>query len=90
MELYMVEESLIRLIWAKTVRPIVGYDSNYHGLDYLGNLIRYKDYGNDSLFGWELDHILPKALGGQDVISNLRALHWKANASLGSHLAKIF
>jgi 5-methylcytosine-specific restriction endonuclease McrA len=86
-----ISDNIKRIIWNKSTRPIVGYDINYYGLDYLNNVIHFNDYDNrDSLYGWELDHILPKSLGGLDVISNLRALHWQSNASLGGHLGKIF
>jgi hypothetical protein len=40
------------------------------------------EYGNrSSNYGWEIDHITAKANGGLDNLSNLRALHWKNNAS---------
>jgi len=42
-------------------------------------------YGNrKSEYGWELDHIIPKALGGKTHIHNLRPLHWENKAAKGN------
>lgn len=48
--------------------------------DELGNLICYDDYGDrDSVFGWEVDHIIPIKDGGNNLRYNLRPLQWEAN-----------
>ncbi|ARQ57010.1 hypothetical protein Kim5_CH00903 [Rhizobium sp. Kim5] len=56
--------------------------------DAHGRLISFSHYGRrDSDYGWELDHYpLPKALGGTDDMSNIRALHWRGNAVHGGLL----
>ncbi|HEX4273315.1 MAG TPA: hypothetical protein VHZ32_18125 [Rhizomicrobium sp.] len=56
--------------------------------DAHGNVIRYSDYGDrNSKYGWEFDHYpLPASLGGNDDLSNLRPLHYAANASHGGIL----
>ncbi|MBX5239363.1 HNH endonuclease [Rhizobium sp. NLR22b] len=56
--------------------------------DAHGRLICFSDYGRrDSEYGWELDHFpIPKALGGSDDMSNIRALHWRGNAAHGGLL----
>ena len=75
-----------RVIWNKG-QVIPGYNSLVWRRDYMGNVIRYADYGNRlSVHGWEIDHITPVALGGSDDISNLRPLHWRANAQRGGLL----
>ncbi|MDE0646046.1 MAG: HNH endonuclease signature motif containing protein [Gammaproteobacteria bacterium] len=72
------DEKLLQ-IWNKG-SPISGYDSNVWRRDYLGNAMRFSDYGNtDSDYGWEVDHIKPVSEGGSDELHNLRPLQWKAN-----------
>ena len=65
---------------------VVGWPSDYR-MDAFGNVMRWGDYGDrSSAYGWEIDHIVPVALGGGDGPENLRALHWRNNASLGGIL----
>lgn len=53
--------------------------------DDCGAWIHRDAYGNrNSQYGWEIDHIKPKALGGSDHISNLRPLQWQNNAAKGA------
>ncbi|WP_156437674.1 MULTISPECIES: HNH endonuclease [unclassified Sphingomonas] len=57
-------------------------------VDDYGNLMRWDKYGDfNHTFGWEVDHIQPRALGGHDAAENLRALNCKANRSLGGILS---
>lgn len=73
--------------WSKAM-PLIGKDARLVRRDYFGLFIYWHEYGNrKSAFGWEIDHIRPVALGGPDVLDNLRALHWQNNASLGGNLA---
>ncbi|KAB2921718.1 MAG: HNH endonuclease [Bacteroidetes bacterium] len=41
------------------------------------------EFGQESQFGWEIDHIVPVSCGGTDEPSNLQALHWENNAAKG-------
>lgn len=61
--------------------------------DASGAIMRYSEYNNrDSLYGWEIDHIYPRALleaAGvpEDLIdnhANLRAMNWQNNVSKGN------
>jgi len=54
-----------------------------------GRVIHWSDYGRLTSHGWEIDHIVPVALGGSDDPSNLRARHWEGNRSSGGALARI-
>ncbi|MBI2103990.1 MAG: HNH endonuclease [Candidatus Omnitrophica bacterium] len=70
---------LEQLVWAKG-RLALGFDPNYVRMDAYGTLIERKQYGNrDSLYGWEIDHIVPQSLGGSDSLTNLRPLNWHNN-----------
>jgi hypothetical protein len=78
-------EDLKRAAWART-NPVSGHSAQLSSWEFrkdsLGNLVRYADFGNrHSPFGWELDYILSRALGGSTDPDNLQALHWKANAA---------
>ncbi len=75
-------EDLKRSAWSRT-NP-VGEHANAWEFrkDKLGNMVRYADYGNrKSPFGWELDQIVPKSVGGTSDADNLQALHWRATAA---------
>lgn len=75
------------LIWLRLkVHPL--RDPAVWRLDAHGNLIYFHHYGKrDSEYGWELDHWpTPKMFGGTDDPTNLRALHWRANATHGGLL----
>jgi hypothetical protein len=73
-------ELLRRLsVWIKAA-PITGLDSATWRQDAYGSIMLFDAYGDvNSAFGWEIDHITPKASGGGDDVNNLQALHWKNN-----------
>lgn len=65
--------------WQKA-RIVPGSDPRISRKDACGAWIRWGDYGNtESQWGWEVDHIYPRALGGTSNLSNLQALHWRNN-----------
>lgn len=71
----------------RNAHPQIGYDPVYVRKDDYGSWIEWVHYGNrQSAVGWEIDHRRPTALGGSNALSNLRALHWQHNASLGGML----
>ena len=77
-----------RVAWGNA-SPMIGRDPNVWRQDDYGSIIRWGDYGDrKSAYGWEIDHRVPTALGGTDASSNLRALHWQNNATLGGLLGK--
>lgn len=76
-------------IWARGI-PVDGYDPNIIRHDACGAWILRSSYNEEgSEYGWEVDHICPKALlskrGIEDALidneENLRPLHWKNNRS---------
>jgi hypothetical protein len=76
-------EDLKRAAWART-SPVSGGQLNSWEFrkDCCGNLVRFADFGNrHSPFGWELDYIVARAVGGSNDPENLQALHWKATAA---------
>ena len=80
-------EDLKRAAWSRT-NPVSGSSKAWEfRRDSLGNLVRYADFGNrHSPFGWELDYILSRSLGGSNDPENLQALHWKATAARSDSL----
>src|ERR1700755_357150 len=83
-------EDLKRAAWART-SPVSGQQLNSWEFrkDCLGNLVRFADYGNrHSPFGWELDYIIPHALGGTNDTENLQALHWRTSAARSEHVPR--
>ena len=83
---FHLQESRKRAVWSKG-HKVLGFDPSIVRQDDKGYRIYYAEYGNRlSEYGWEIDHITPVALGGPDDISNLRPLHWRANARLGGLL----
>jgi len=75
-------EDLKRAAWGRT-SPVSRQGNAWEfRKDCLGNLVRYADFGNrHSPFGWELDFIVPRTLGGSSSPENLQVLHWKAGAA---------
>lgn len=68
-------EDDINKIW-QTARKVEGMDAQTVRKDPCGAWIVRDKYGMpDNEYGWEIDHIYPKALGGDDNFVNLRAMH---------------
>ncbi|MBP3838261.1 MAG: HNH endonuclease [Prevotella sp.] len=80
----MIAEDIIDLVWDKASK-VEGYDPTSIRKDACGAWILRNQYGNrGSIYGWEVDHVYPQALGGGDDIDNLRAMQWENNESKGS------
>jgi hypothetical protein len=74
------DQATIDAVWDKAKN-----DPDYPSFkaDACGASIQKTNYGNPSIFGWEIDHIKPVSNGGTDDLSNLQALHWENNRHKG-------
>jgi len=78
---WSIEEKLV--VWDRG-EQVSDRDPNVWRKDECGAWIKHSDYGNqDSMYGWQIDHITSQDHGGSDAPSNLRPLHWRNNLSKG-------
>ena len=74
-------DDLITTIWEKGLE-VEGIDGNFFRQDACGAWIARTKYGDTTNpFGWEIDHVYPVQLGGQDDEINLRPMNWQNNHS---------
>lgn len=71
-------EDKIDLVWEKA-KIIDGHDATKYRQDAAGAWIQRDEYGTEGNFGWEIDHIFPEALGGNENLANLQPLQWENN-----------
>ena len=65
-------DELREAVWQKA-RPMIGWSPDEWRTDHLGNPICRSHYADSSsAFGWEIGHIVDRANGGSEEISNLR------------------
>ena len=66
-------------VWSKALE-VPGVDPAVMRKDRHGYLMRYSDYGDrSSAFGWEIDPLIPVALGGPEDEWNLEPLNSMMN-----------
>lgn len=71
-------------VWNRAT-AVEGFDPAIFRKDACGAWIIFNKYGlRDNPYGWEIDHVYPQSLGGDDNIRNLRAMHWRNNESKGN------
>lgn len=76
-------DDIIEKVW-QTARAVDGIDARMVRKDPCGAWIVRDKYGMaDNEYGWEIDHIYPLALGGDDNPQNLRAMNCANNRSKG-------
>ena len=72
-------EELKRKVFEKG-EPIPEYDASIWRRDSCGHAIKYSKFGNaNSIFGWEIDHIVPLVHDGTSDLENLQPLYWRNN-----------
>ncbi len=84
---------IIQSVWDKA-NSVEGFDPAVFRKDPCGAWIIRNKYGlTDNPYGWQIDHVYPKSLGGDDNPRNLRAMHWRNNESKAddypSYIARI-
>ena len=60
-------------MWSKGI-IVKGYDEALFRKDCCGAWIVKNEYGKQSPFGWEIDHVYPQVKGGDSNIYNLRTV----------------
>ncbi len=83
-----ITEELKQKVW-KQGREADGYDSEKVRMDACDAFMIYDDYGKQSIYGWQIDHVCPKSLlenlgYSEDIIDNiknLRPMQWQNNLS---------
>lgn len=74
-------EEAIDAIWQKGI-IVDGYDPEKYRQDAAGAWMMKNKYGDrTSMYGWEIDHVFPSSLGGENHFANLRPLNWRNNES---------
>lgn len=72
----------IDLVWKKAF-PQESNNPDVFRKDYAGAWIKKSEYGMDSDYGWEIDHLRPLSKDGDYSIENLYPLHYKNNQKKG-------
>jgi len=67
-------------------KKVKGLDPEEWRKDVFGNLIKYDEHGKTTEYGWDIDHIVPKAKGGADDIYNLQPVQFSKNRSMGEKM----
>ena len=81
-------DELLEKVWDKTEK-VDDRNPEIWRKDFAGACIRRDQYGVCSKYGWVVDHIKPKSLGGDDTLDNLQALHWRNNVSKSNNYPEL-
>ena len=79
-------ESKIQAVWEKAT-PVQNNNPDVWRKDVCGAWINRPKYGEETTYGWEIDHVNPTSNGGSDQVSNLQPLQWRNNRNKGESLS---
>lgn len=71
---------LIQKVWEKGI-PVENYNPEKFRIDSAGAWIVRDQYGQETDYGWTIDHIFPECKGGSNDLLNLRPMQWENNNS---------
>lgn len=77
---FRFSEAIKLAVW-QAAKAAPNQNPAYTRQDACGALIDWDKYGITTTNGrgWEIDHIVPVAKGGLDILPNLQALQWENN-----------
>ena len=79
----MFTEKTIQEVW-NNAKEILNQNPSKVRMDICNAIIWRNEYGNrNSEYGWEIDHIIPKAKGGGDYLENFQLLCGNCNRMKG-------
>ena len=79
---FNVDQRTKLLVWERGI-IVPGYDPDIYRKDMCGNWMQRTEHGDEGDYGWEIDHVYPRSLGGLTTLDNLQPLWWRNNRRKG-------
>ena len=73
----------IDAVWNRAI-PQESNNPDLFRKDYAGAWIKKSDYGKETEYGWEIDHLRPLAKDGDYSLNNLYPVQWRNNRKKGN------
>lgn len=73
-------ESQVQQVWEKD-KKVNGYDEDKYRQDACDAWMMREKHGEESLYGWQIDHVYPESKGGDEELVNLWPMQWENNQS---------
>lgn len=71
----------LRQIWQKASPAPSPRSPSEWRMDAFHALIKWSGYGKRTEYGWDVDYITPRSMGGRGDMGNLRPMHWMNNTA---------